>query len=287
MPLLNTFQDLSKQLSGGQSLRAEICHESTETVLHYENVHSEDVSLNNGAAISDEPMMASGQADETCSYITGTVVGADPILVENIQAANVSLSGGTIAGDMRIAAERTESELSEAASLCAGTAVGPAPSIVDNMHADNVPQQSEPTEGPVPKIADTQPESAFADAASLSAETTADPTHVENVHTDTTIPNLEAANPGQECQDKNTRKARQNARCSRRRKANQHKSRRDVIGVVQEAYGAENKGVPESSYEPTRAQTSLHPDDDCVATDTRVPDIGRTSLELECMLDCI
>ena len=34
------------------------------------------------------------------------------------------------------------------------------------------------------------------------------------------------------------------------------------------------KGVPEDSYEPARAQTSLHPDEDCTATDTTVPDTG-------------
>ena len=70
-----------------------------------------------------------------------------------------------------------------------------------------------------------------------------------------------------------TRKAKQNARRSRRQKANpwanQHESGRDGIKVAQEAYGVENIGVSESSYEPARAPTSLKQDDDCAATDLK------------------
>jgi len=37
--------------------------------------------------------------------------------------------------------------------------------LVDNVHAEKVSQESEPTVGPVPKIADLQAESEFSDAA--------------------------------------------------------------------------------------------------------------------------
>jgi hypothetical protein len=154
MPLLTTCQDQSKQLSGGQSFRAQICNDSTETGLQDENALSEDASLNNRTAIYDEPMMASGQADESGSHITGTVAGAGSILVESIQAANVSLSGETVSGDTMRAYGQAESALSEAANYFARTEVAPAPVVVANVHAENVTQESEPTVGPVPKIAE-------------------------------------------------------------------------------------------------------------------------------------
>jgi hypothetical protein len=42
--------------------------------------------------------------------------------------------------------------------------------IVDNVHAENVPQESEPTVGPVPKIADLQAENVYLQDANQSVE---------------------------------------------------------------------------------------------------------------------
>ena len=58
-----------------------------------------------------------------------------------------------------------------------------------------------------------------------------------------------------ECQDKNTRKAKQNAK-----EWNRGSTRIN---------GTENKDVSESSYEPTHAPTSLQPCDDCAATNLK------------------